>query len=523
MDAKTWMAAAGAVVLAAALAGCGPPTDGPEEPYLPPVPVQQQQAYPETVTGRFVSLVDFEPAELTGRTGRDQLADFEVASPGGRAEFVVHRTRTGSGALEAELPVGGRLIYHLREVHDFSEYTLLSLAVRSPAIRDDLRILIRTDRADWVSHPVLLRPGWNTVLVDIRRLRRLANFETRGVREIHLSFAAPDGPVVFGLDDVLLIDNTRPLGPTPDGVELRKHGLDYSLKLPGRDEPVDILQGEDGLWRFGRRQATVHVAEAGANGPAGAADAPVAEDLLAMGRRRVGEVVVAELNPVRVRLVNTWYFPTSAGQWETLAIRQIRWEHTFYADGRQVVDLTFNNAGGPRLSSVIVSAPDEVIWADGLRARTRRFDRLIGSVGRWSYAAGPGGPGRRAVEEAYARPGRLEVHLGAVANRDGDAEGDGFDETRGCYVVRAAGGQARLAIHPPPDGLADAPVRVWGRWEGPITAGCEGRRLRPVARLEDGSVVFVVPGPLKEPTWIEAAGRPGGGAAMLRGASPSNQ
>ena len=215
---------AAAVAVALLAAGCRRGARRQEEFYLQPLPIQQSQAYPETVTGRFVSLADFEEAPLARQPGHAQVRHFVFRPTGSGAgmKYVVNITRTGAGALEAEMPVGSSLVYRLPEVHDFSEYCLLSMAIYSRSVRDDLRVLLVTDRAGWESHPVLLRTGWNNVLIDIQRLKVLPDFNTRRVREIRLRFAGGGkgaaGAVRINLDDIMLIDNRREILPLPEGI-----------------------------------------------------------------------------------------------------------------------------------------------------------------------------------------------------------------------------------------------------------------------------------------------------------------
>ena len=140
------------MVLAAALGaccGCAPPASPADT--LPAVQTLQQQAYPECVTGRFLSLVDFEDSSLTGQPGKAQAGQFAIApaSEESRLAYTVKTTRTGVGALEATLPPGAELVYRSSEVHDFGEYTLLSMAIHTDQIRDDLQITIATDAASW--------------------------------------------------------------------------------------------------------------------------------------------------------------------------------------------------------------------------------------------------------------------------------------------------------------------------------------------------------------------------------------
>ncbi|NQU76872.1 MAG: hypothetical protein HQ546_11225, partial [Planctomycetes bacterium] len=330
------------------VAGCMPApqpnTDSPVgriapggESYIQPLPVQQQRAYPETVTGRFVSLADFEDSGLLA--GGGQLRHFAVNPiDTGRLRRVLNVTRTGIGAVDVLLPAKGSLVFRTPYIHDFRPYTLLSLAVWAEAVRDDLVITLSNTTATWRGPQRLVRPGWNTVMIDLARLQRSGTFDLADVRTIEIRFACAEDPISFGLDDIMLIDNRRQIADTPTGVQLHKTGLDYVLTLPGWDIPIYIAQSDDGLWRLGPYQPAVNLA-ATTNpdpSPAQRPDDPPAqgvarEDLSAMGRRTVGNVELLEANPIRLRIRNTWYFPPQPGEWADMDVRQIRWEYTFYA------------------------------------------------------------------------------------------------------------------------------------------------------------------------------------------------
>ena len=218
------------LVVLSASAGCGSirfpwqdKTVKPEQAdefYLQPLPVQQKQAYSETITGRFVSLADFENSPILGK-GFEQVKHFSFSPPeAGEKKFVVNITRTGTGALEAAVPPKSSLVYNMSDVHDFSDYTLLMLVIYSRGIRDDLTIRVSTDEAGWESLPVLLREGWNNVLIDLARLKAMKDFRTRGVRSVSLGFSNSSEPVVINIDDIMLIDNRREIKPVPEGISL---------------------------------------------------------------------------------------------------------------------------------------------------------------------------------------------------------------------------------------------------------------------------------------------------------------
>ncbi len=491
--------AAFAAVLIAPV-GCdrfGTPDPPPSPPSkVAPLPIQQAEAYPETVTGLFVSLADFEP-QTDPLSPRQRVARrFRIAAPGGGGflKYTLNVTRTGTGALEGELPADGRLVFEIPQLQDFREYTLLLLAVNVQALRDDFRVTLRTGQAAWRSPRQLVRPGWNAVRVDLQRLGALAEFDARRVRAVELHFDDARSPVRFGLDDVMLIDNRRTIQPTPPGMTLRKVGLDYELKLPGRTRAVRLSQGHDGLWRIGRLQGRVQLAAPGETLPDGGN-----EDLGPMGDRRIGEVTLLEHNAVRLRLANTWYFPTRAGEWASGSARRIRWEYTFYADGRRVTRVELNNAGGQAIRAVRIRLPAVAAIRGQGQARAVEAADFAGPIGRWTWLIG-GADDPQRDRRQFLSPGNLRATVGS-------RQDDGFDPATGSYVLRSRAGQCRFELRPGPDGLNHPVVHVLGGWRGAVTVSCDGLGVREIVELPDG-VLFVVPAAVKRPAVVELSGTP---------------
>jgi len=478
----------------------------PAGPTAEPLPVQQARAYPETVTGNFVSLCDFEDSS-TGARGHDQVRWFARSGLRSRGyhAFVVNVTRTGVGAMEVMLPPGVSLVLTLPHVHDFSSYTLLSMALHSRTIRDDLRVTLRTRTAAWTSHPTILHRGWNNVLIDIQSLRRLARFDPKGVRTIEIHFTDAERPVTFNLDDVMLIHNHRRIEPAPAGITLTKFGLDYALGLPGREKPLLIRQSTDGLWRLGNDQAIIALAGKGL-------PADGWEDLEIMGTRRVGRVHVLEHNAARLRIVNIWYFPTRAGEWASLGIRQVRWDYTFFADGRAVTSVEVNNAGGEQIRSVRIALPAPAAWSEGGIGRELLVRAFAGPVARWSYLTAAAGARRKDYLEAFRIPGRIRSTLGRRAFAAGDLDRDGFDESQGCFYARATeAGHCRFTVLPLPNIPLVRPVfRVAGPWKpaGTVRASALGLPIRNVVRTDAHHVLFVLPETVTYPVHIEVTGTP---------------
>ncbi len=470
---------------------------------MPPISVQQSRAYPETVTGDFVSLCDFEDVP-SGPKGHQQVEDFSIQPLGdGHRKFVVNITRTGAGAMEVALMPKNHLFLTIPHIHDFTEYSLLSISLYSEALRDDLRVTLGSETASWRSHRTIVRSGWNNVLIDIQRLGNVKNFNSKHVRTLVIEFADATGQVTFNIDDILLIDNRRQIEPIPKGLKLDKIGLDYRLTLPGRRSGLKLTQSPDGLWRLGSDGPMVSLA-----GPGGTC-ATDREDLALMGDRKVGYVEVVEHNATRLRLRNIWYFPTRAGEWASLAVRQIRWDYTFYSDGRRITHVELNNAGGAEIRAVRLKLPAPAAWTTGKFADELLVGRFAGPVARWGYLSAPAGPKRDALHRDYIAPGRISRTMADKAHAPGDSDRDGFDESQGCYFVKATkSGHCRFTIVPPASGLLVDPVfRVAGPWKGKVRVSAAGLGVRDVTLAADGSALFILPGQIRYPLAVEVAGK----------------
>lgn len=507
------------LLTAAALAGCtaaGPaPPEEPDGrtsgPRAAPLPVQQARAYPETVTGRFVSLADFEDAP-DAPPGHRQVRHFAIDPPAGddALRFVVNITRTGVGALAVDLPPGAELVFRTPYIGSLGGYTLLSIALHSETIRDDLRVTLVSDSGRWQSHPTLVEPGWNTVLVDVRAPAEGGpGFDPRDVEEIRLAFTDAAAGMLLHVDDVMLIDNRRAIPGAPRGVAVRKAALDYEIDLPGRAEPIRFNLDADGLWRAGRDRTIVQLAAPGEALP------DAGEDLRRLGPRRIGRIELLEINPVRVRLANTWYFPRRAGEWASLAVRRIAWEHTFYADGRWVTAVELNNAGGEEIGSLRLRFGESVALAGHGITDALHVDGYAGPVSRWRFGRAANDVRRTTMLANFLEPGRVRLLLGPDAREQaiGGIGRDGFDESEGCYVVTASRtgsvANCRFELLPPTDGVLDPVFRVRGgfRADDPPAVNSEGLSVRRLGVADDGSLLFVLPGRYDRPATVEVAGK----------------
>ena len=479
--------------------------------YLQPLIVQQREAYPETITGKFISLADFERSELTGQSGRSQLRYFSILPPrqGASLKFVVNITRTGAGAMEVSLPAGASLIFHVPGIHDFSKYTLLTMAIYARSLRDDLMIRISTDKAAWETHPMLIKPGWNNVKIDLARLKMMSDFNPRRVRTIRLWFSHSTSPLRINIDDIMLIDNRRWIEPVPAGMRLFKSGLDYAIHLPYRIKPVRLRQCDDGLWRLVDEPIRL-ILDGDRDSFFPPTDADYLSDVLGMGRLRVGQVELIEHNSIRLRIANTWFFSDVSGKRESTDTRKIRWEYTFYRDGKWITDVILNNVGGPPIRAVKIVIPKEAVFSDGSTGPLKQVKPFTAPVGRWDFLIPP--PDKKADlhKDNFVHPARINVQVGQVKILSGDIDGDGFDQAQGCYNILADKGRCRFVLKPQGK-LLNPVIRVFGMRLSTnsnvcrrVSVNCEGRAIREFVSLPDGSILFMLSGVVNHPIWVEA-------------------
>jgi len=527
---KTLAILSSALLVAAGLVGCrwrgrsdpAEPAPASAAPEAGPLLAEQRRAYPELAGGRVNCLADFED-EAAARepnaaphpagdanipavgAGRRQVDSFHVVPLSSEAARKLDRriARTGAAAMEVTLPAGAELVFDLPETADIRPYKLLSVAVYSRAFRDDLRLSLDSEAGTWQGPRVLVEPGWNTVLADIRGPAGAdgAAFDPARVRRVRLSFTDAAGPVWFHIDDVMLIDNARRITPAPAGLELRRSGLEYTLRGPAFSAPLRLAAGEDGLARMTGVGAQVRLAGVGEELPT------VGEKLDVLGGRRVGLVALAEHNAMRVRFACTWFFARRAGQWVSLPARRITWGYTIYGDGRCVVQGELNNAGGREIFAAAVAAPREAAFYGRSIGRVIELHDFAGEVGRWQYLIPPADRAGRRLAENYLHPGSVRLTLGeADALADGDYDRDGFDESQGCYVLGSRGGQCRFVLDPPEGGLTEPVLLLTSTRPGDLCVNSEGLAIRSAVRRADGSVLVRLPGRTAEATAVEASG-----------------
>jgi hypothetical protein len=108
--------------------------------------------------------------------------------------------------------------------------------------------------------------------------------------------------------------------------------------------------------------------------------------------------------------------------------------------------------------------------------------------------------------QQHASPARVEVpaEQGRVdRNTEGDANNDGYNESRGAYAVRAAGARLELTLTPRnPQGLFRPVLEVAHLPPGKVQVSLEGRLVEQIMRLEDGTVLIDLPVRVTRPATV---------------------
>ena len=237
----------------------------------------------------------------------------------------------------------------------------------------------------------------------------------------------------------MLIDNARSLAPLPPGMTLSKSGLDFTLTE--NDRIILVVQGDDGLWRMSE-QPLLSLSAPGETPAEG-------EKLELLGSRKVGQIEVLENNSIRLRLASTWFFPTRCGEWVGEAVRQVRWEFTWYADGREITSVEAQQ----RRRAGTWHGQAVSLRTGGLVRRNYRREnavRMAGTIARWNCLRCLRDQDSQRLMNDYLRPARLRPAIAEAGEfAPGDIDKDGFDQSQGCYFLRAKGGNCRFTVLPP--------------------------------------------------------------------------
>ena len=102
-------------------------------------------------------------------------------------------------------------------------------------------------------------------------------------------------------------------------------------------------------------------------------------------------------------------------------------------------------------------------------------------------------------------PTRIEVpeEVGKVIrNSAGDANADGYNEARGCYMIRANGPRLQIEIRPAASPAVRPVFEISGLPSGKVLVNVEGQMVDAATRLADNTVLLVLPLRLARATQI---------------------
>jgi hypothetical protein len=120
---------------------------------------------------------------------------------------------------------------------------------------------------------------------------------------------------------------------------------------------------------------------------------------------------------------------------------------------------------------------------------------------------GPGKSLRDAGELAaqHASPADVSVaeSMGRLSRATpGDANNDGYNESRGAYQVVAAGPRVELTITPRTSVLARPVLEIVGLPPGKLLVHMEGQLVPGAVRLANGDVLLELPARVQRPTLV---------------------
>jgi hypothetical protein len=187
-----------------------------------------------------------------------------------------------------------------------------------------------------------------------------------------------------------------------------------------------------------------------------------------------------------------------------MAVRQVRWQHCFYGDGRWATSVRVKAAGAPLGGRLRIRLPEPATVAGGQERQRIIRESFTGPSGQWHWLRG----GDAQQRASYLRPGKVRLKQGREKLfAEGDADGDRFDESQGCYALAARDGRCRCTVVPGCRPLVRPVFRVYGPWAEPPAVSAGGLAVREVVLLADGSALFVVPARLDRPTDVDVSGR----------------
>ena len=133
------------------------------------------------------------------------------------------------------------------------------------------------------------------------------------------------------------------------------------------------------------------------------------------------------------------------------------------------------------------------IYPDGRAYWDGSYRPLSAAAAEAAYAQQHAAPARVAVAEEFGR-----------ADRDtpGDADNDGYNESRGAYMIRATGPRMEISFAPRTPMVLRPAFEIAGMPPGKAVVTIEGRLVHEHERLDDGTLLIDIPARVNRATTI---------------------
>ena len=150
--------------------------------------------------------------------------------------------------------------------------------------------------------------------------------------------------------------------------------------------------------------------------------------------------------------------------------------------------ICFGSIASP--GSLTIYPDGRAYWGDALKLVAMPSASSDDAAG---FAAHHTSPAQVSVPESMGRVDRSTA---------GDADNDGYNETRGGYTIVALGDRVEVTITPRGAAVRGAVLELSGLPPGDLRVTMDGRRLDVVARLKGGGVLVELPGRLDRPATV---------------------
>ena len=189
--------------------------------------------------------------------------------------------------------------------------------------------------------------------------------------------------------------------------------------------------------------------------------------------------------PWSIRRRGLFFVVTSPGRFATkLLAAESGGPAGWTVDEVGVVRARFSSAGRPASATIY---PDGRAYWDG------SYRPLSAAAAEPAYVQQHLTPARLELAEEFGRVDR---------NTAGDADNDGYNESRGAYQIRAAGPRLEIGFAPRTPTVMRPVFEVTGMPAGKAVVTIEGRLVEGHERLADGTLLIDIPARVNRPTTV---------------------